>query len=93
MDSKDARYKQRIFARTTNRTRCFAEATERSKTKKLWKLKNTMYGLSDANKQWYLKIKDSLERFGAMISICGKALFYYTEVGKLQGLIAFHEND
>ena len=52
-----------------------------------------MYGLSDANKQWYLKIKDSLERFGAMMSIYGEALFYYTEVGKLQRLIAFHEND
>lgn len=93
MDNKDARYKQRILARTTNRTRCFAEATERSKTKKLWKLKNTMYGLIDANEQWYLKIKYSLERFGAVMSIYGEALFYCTEVGKLQGLIAFHEND
>ena len=59
---------------------------------KLWKLLKTLYGLGDASRQWYLRIKDSLEKYGVTMSVHDEALFYYYS-DNLQGLIALHVDD
>ena len=35
---------------------------------KLWELKKTVYGLGDANRKWYLKVKEELVRAGSEVS-------------------------
>ena len=62
-------------------------------TSGVWKLRKTIYGLCDASRQWYLTAKQSLENFGAKMSIYDEALFYYQEKGTLRGMIALHVDD
>ena len=59
----------------------------------LWKLNKTIYGLNDASRKWYLKVKETLENLGVTMSIYDEALFYYKEEGKLDGLIGTHVDD
>ena len=66
---------------------------EASDGRTLWKLNKVIYGLSDASRMWYLKVKEVLEQLGMKMSIYDEALFYYKEVGNLCGLIAIHVDD
>ncbi|GAB1607207.1 hypothetical protein Ahia01_001004000 [Argonauta hians] len=66
---------------------------EVSNGKVLWKLNKVIYGLSDASRIWYLKVKEVLESLGMKMSIYDEALFYFKVRGKLCGLIAIHVDD
>ena len=66
---------------------------EASSSETLWKLNKVIYGLSDASRMWYLKVKEVLEQLGMKMSIYDEALFYYKEDGHLCGLIALHVDD
>ncbi|GAB1599991.1 hypothetical protein Ahia01_000276600 [Argonauta hians] len=66
---------------------------EVSNGKVLWKLNKVIYGLSDASRMWYLKVKEVLESLGMKMSIYDEALFYFKVIGKLCGLIAIHVDD
>ncbi|GAB1599883.1 hypothetical protein Ahia01_000265800 [Argonauta hians] len=66
---------------------------EVSNGKVLWKLNKVIYGLSDASRMWYLKVKEVLESLGMKMSIYDEALFYFKVSGKLCGLIAIHVDD
>ena len=59
----------------------------------IWKLKKTIYGLSDASRQWYLTVKKSLENHETKMSLYDEALFYFSENGVLRGVIALHVDD
>ena len=59
----------------------------------LWRLNKVIYGLSDASRMWYLKVKESLESLGMRMSGYDEALFYKTSDGTLSGLIAVHVDD
>ena len=59
----------------------------------LWKLNKVIYGLSDASRMWYLRVKEVLESLGMKMSIYDEALFYYKQNGNLNGLIAIHVDD
>ena len=59
----------------------------------IWKLKKTIYGLSDASRQWYLTVKKSLENRDTKMSLYDEALFYFSENGILRGVIALHVDD
>ena len=59
----------------------------------VWKLKKTIYGLNDASRKWYLQIKASLEKHGAVMSIYDEALFYFLHNDELCGLICLHVDD
>ena len=59
----------------------------------IWKLKKTIYGLSDASRQWYLTVKNCLETCESKMSLYDEALFYYTDNGTLKGIIALHVDD
>ena len=42
----------------------------------LWKLKKTIYGLMDAGRKWYLRVKEVLLSFQMQMSIYDESLFY-----------------
>ena len=60
---------------------------------KVWKLQKALYGLGDASRKWYLKVKNILLRLGVKMSIYDEALFYYHVNGVLSGLIGIHVDD
>ena len=43
----------------------------------LWKLNTTVYGLKDASRIWYLKVKEQLMLLGCKVSKFDEALFYW----------------
>ena len=49
--------------------------------------------MNDASRKWYLQIKDSLEKHGAVMSIYDEALFYFLHNDELCGLICLHVDD
>ena len=59
----------------------------------LWKLKKTVYGLNDAARAWYLRVKTELISLGLSISKLDHALFYYNFNGSLEGIICLHVDD
>ena len=60
---------------------------------KLWRLKKTVYGLSDAARQWYLRVKEELVKLGVTISKLDPALFSWHENGRLCGIICLYVDD
>ncbi len=67
---------------------------EANLTKKLWRLKKCLYGLKDASKKWYEKVKDRLEKLGFKKSAYDSGFFYFlNEKGELEGVIGLHVDD
>ena len=62
-------------------------------TYKLWKLKKTVYGLADASRTWYLRVKQELEKFGVQVSKYDEAIFYWRTSKGFEGLICCHVDD
>ena len=54
----------------------------------LWKLLVTVYGLCDAPRAWYLKVKEVLEKAGARKSKFDDAIFYWYHNDKLEGILS-----
>ena len=64
------------------------------KSNKIWKLKKTIYGLSDASRMWYLRVKEVLREMNCSMSIYDEALFYWKDKSdKLGGILALHVDD
>ena len=59
----------------------------------LWKLRKTVYGLCDAARAWYLRVKEELLKTGAEVSREDNGLFYHKKDAILQGLICVHVDD
>ena len=59
----------------------------------LWLLKKTIYGLMDARRKWYLKVKEVLLNLHVKMSIYDESLFYLFQDGILQGVIGIHVDD
>ena len=67
---------------------------EANLTKKLWRLKKCLYGLKDASKKWYEKVKNRLEKLGFKKSAYDSGFFYFlNEKGELEGVIGLHVDD
>ena len=62
-------------------------------TGKLWKLQTTVYGLSDAAKVSYLRVKEELIKIKAIMSKFDEAVFFCRVYGKLHGILACHVDD
>ena len=60
---------------------------------KLWKLNKTVYGLSDAARQWYLRVKEELLKLGVTVSRLDPALFAWHEGDVLKGIICLYVDD
>ena len=62
--------------------------------KEVWSLKKCIYGLNDAPRSWYVKVKDSLISLGGSQSIYDSALFlWHSEDGTLKGIIGCYVDD
>ena len=60
---------------------------------KLWKLKKTVYGLCDAARHWYLRVRDELLALGVTMSTLDSALFSWCNDGKVEGIICVYVDD
>ena len=59
----------------------------------LWKLHKTVYGLTDAARQWYLRVKDKLFKLGATVSSLDPALLAWRVKGNVHGIICLYVDD
>lgn len=59
----------------------------------VWKLKKNVYGLNDAARAWYFKLRDVLVCAGMKICDVDPALFYCISSDNLSGLICVHVDD
>ena len=48
-----------------------------AKERKVWLLKKTVYGLSDASKRWYMRVKTELLKLNVKVSKYDPGLFMY----------------
>ena len=60
---------------------------------KLWKLHKTVYGLKDAARHWYLRVKEELKNLGMKISSLDPALFSLHLGKELIGVICLYVDD
>ena len=64
-----------------------------AETNKIWKLNKTIYGLCDASRSWYLRVKEVLEEAGMLMCKYDQSMFSWFENDTLQGLICLHVDD
>ena len=60
---------------------------------KLWKLKKNVYGLCDAARAWYLRVKKELNDLSVEICNLDNSLFAWKREGKLEGIICIYVDD
>ena len=60
---------------------------------KLWRLKKCLYGLKDASRQWYLRLKTTLDKNGFQKSIYDGGLFFVIKNDTLIGIVGIHVDD
>ena len=60
---------------------------------RLLKLNKTVYGLGDASRRWYLRVKDELRALGVQSSTYDETLFFWKHEGKLNGVMAVHVDE
>jgi hypothetical protein len=61
--------------------------------RKLWKMLRCPYGLADAGRHWYSRLKHELLELGLKICKYDQALFIWYDNDKLSGIIACHVDD
>jgi hypothetical protein len=60
----------------------------------VWELKKCIYGLNDAPRSWYIKVKKALMQLGGTQSAYDSALFiWHNADGTVRGIIASHVDD
>ena len=62
-------------------------------TDKIWRLIKCPYGLVNASRKWYIKVKDVLISSDVKMSKADPSLFYYYHNNELQGIVAIHVDD
>ena len=60
---------------------------------KVWRLKKTVYGLSDAARAWYLRVKEELLKLNVIVSTIDPALFYWKNGEEYEGVICVYVDD
>ena len=60
---------------------------------KVWKLKKTVYGLCDAARSWYLRVRTELQQLGVSVCTVDPALFYWMNGEECEGLICVYVDD
>ena len=59
----------------------------------VWKLKRCIYGLNDAPRAWFVRVKNELSTLGAIQSSFDMALFVWHENKELCGILVAHVDD
>ena len=61
---------------------------------KLWELTKALYGLKDASRQWYFRVREKLMNLGCKQSKLDPGMFYKQKPnGQLSGIIGLHVDD
>ena len=63
------------------------------KTKKIWKLKKTVYGLADAPRVWFLRLKEELLKLGVQVSSYDQGIFFWHSTNGLEGILVCFVDD
>ena len=71
----------------------YIKPPKEAKTKKIWHLRKCVYGLNDANREWYLRIKNELTDNGCTASSLDHGLFVWYHENELGGILAVHVDD
>ena len=71
----------------------FVKPPKEAQTKNIWKLKKAVYGLNEASRCWYDKVKEELTKLGLTCSKFDEAFFFYKDQDNLGGLISVHVDD
>ena len=71
----------------------FIKPPTEAKSCNLWLLLQCPYGLADASRNWYLRVKKDLLSFGLVQLKFDNSIFFWYHNGQLQGLIAVHVDD
>ena len=59
----------------------------------VWKLKRCIYGLNDAPRAWYDRVRQEMTQLGATISAFDNAMFLWHSDGDLIGMLVSHVDD
>ena len=59
----------------------------------IWKLRKTIYGLADAARAWYVRVKVELLSLGVTISELDTSLFFWHVDGVLEGVLCVYVDD
>ncbi len=64
-----------------------------AKTDCLWKMLKCPYGLADAGRLWYMKLKEELIKVGMVVCKYDQALFTFYSGNRLSGVLTVHVDD
>lgn len=62
-------------------------------TNKIWLLKKCIYGLADASRYWYLKLREEFIKLNATMCKLDQGIFLWFEEGNLVGIIVCFVDD
>ena len=71
----------------------FLKPPKEANTNNLWLLRKCVYELSDASRQWYLRVKEELTRLGGEMNKLDYGLFTFSVDGKLCGIVTCFVDD
>lgn len=71
----------------------YLKPPKEANTDKTWLLHKCVYGLSDASRFWYLRIRDEILKLNGEISPLDQGLFLFFREGKLCGIISCFVDD
>ena len=71
----------------------FLKPPKEADTLLVWLLKKAVYGLTDAGRHWYNRVKEEFLSLGLTVSRVDKAVFYFIKDNTCHGIIVAHVDD
>ena len=71
----------------------FIKPPKEAETDRLWKLKKTVYGLSDVSRTWHLCVKEDFLEIEAVVSKLDEDIFFWYCGEHHQGMVCSHLDD
>ena len=82
-----------LQAKTLDREVYMKPPEDIRKQGKIWKLLKPLYGLDDASRKFWLKVKETLIKLGLKTLPGDEAFYYENKNGKLLGAVLSHVDD
>ena len=82
-----------LQAKTLDREVFVRPPTDQEEEGVIWKLLKPLYGLDDASRKFYLKVRETLNNLGLKTLPGDDAVYYQHKDGKLIGMILSHVDD
>ena len=71
----------------------YVKPPKEANTRKIWKLNKTVYGLADASRNWYLKLKEELNKLGGKLSQLDPGIFAWYQNDQVYGIVILFVDD